>query len=180
MSSYIRRIALLTATVFLAACDGDSADPTSPRATPRAIPESSSSSVERWEEEWVSDFDGVFTKFFCEDGTETELVALTGQLYQRHSTKLNPTGTYTMTSHTMPIGLRGIGTETGHEYRVDEQQHYAVSQREVGYTGSIRQVILLKNRVTMETYKLVSRSHYVVTPNGMEMQRDSERWECGK
>jgi hypothetical protein len=86
-----------------------------------------------------------------------------------------------MTSHSMPIGLRGIGTVTGHEYRVDEQQHYAVSQREVGYAGSIRQVILLKNRETMETFKLVSSAHYVVTPDGqLVLERQKERWECGK
>jgi len=181
MVSYTRRIALVAATVLLAACDADSADPTSPRATLRAVPESQSSSVERFEEEWVSDFDGVFTKFICEDGTETELVALEGQLYTRNSTTLNPAGTYILTAHSMPIGLRGIGTVTGHEYRVDEQQHYAVSQREVGYAGSIRQVILLKNRETMQTFKLVSSAHYVVTPDGqLVLERQKERWECGK
>ena len=141
MLSYTRRIALVAAPVRLAARAAAPADPPSPRAPLRAGPESQSRAVERFEEEWVSDFDGVFTKFICEDGTETELVALEGQLYTRNSSTLNPAGTYILTAHSMPIGLRGIGTVTGHVYRGDEQQHYAVSQREVGYAGSIRQVI---------------------------------------
>ena len=181
MSSYIRRIALLTATVFLAACDAGSAVPTSPHAPPRAIPATPSSSVERSYEEWVSDFEGVTAYFICADGTESEGVALEGYLYNRNATVATPAGSYIMTSHTLAKGLRGTGTVTGQEYRVREQDLYAVNQREVGYAGAHRHLYELTGTVTMETFKLMVIQHWVITPDGKYVvEREEVRSECAK
>lgn len=181
MLSYTRPIALVTAAVLLAACDGDSADPTSPRAAPRAVPGSHSSSVDRDYEEWVSDFEGVTTYFVCADGTESEGVALEGQLHSRNTTIATPVGSYIMTSHTLAKGLRGIGTVTGQEYRVREQDLYAVSQREVGYAGTHRLVYELTGKVSMETFKLLVVQHWVITPDGrFVVESEQVRSECAK
>jgi hypothetical protein len=164
--------------VSVAACD---AQPTQPAPSPIALPTSIASSVERTVESYVSSFDDVFTQFICEDGTTSELVALEGQLFTRNTVTLNPAGTYHITSHSMPIGLRGVGVETGQEYRVKEQEHMSVRQAEIGYSGTLRDVFVLIGRQSKETYKLVTISHYVVTPQGkVVIERQKERWECGK
>ena len=178
MLSFTRRVALLAAAMLVAACDTQSAAPTAPVAS--KIPSSASGNVERFLEEWVSDMSGVSTKFFCADGTETELVALEGKIFTRDATTVVPSGAIIFTSHSMPVGLRGVGTVSGHEYRVKEQRHYAVSQREPGYAGTSRTVFDLTNQVTMKTYKLVQVSHYTVDANGeVVVEREKIREECG-
>jgi hypothetical protein len=108
-------------------------------------------------------------------------VALQGQLHQRNSVTINPSGAIIMTSHTRAVGVRGVGTVTGQEYRSKEQGHAAVSQREVGYAGTIRQVVELTNRDAMQTFKLVTIAHFVVTPDGrLVVERETVRSECGK
>lgn len=178
MSSHTRRIGLVAFAFILAACDGQ---PTAPASASIATPTSVASSVERTVESYISSFDGVLAGFICEDGTTSELVALEGQLFTRNTVTLNPVGTYHVTSHAMPIGLRGVGVETGQEYRVKEQEHMAVTQAETGYSGTLRNVFVLTGRESMETFKLVTISRYVVTPQGeLVIERQKERWECGK
>jgi len=178
MSSHTRRTGLVAFAFILAACDGQ---PTAPASASIATPTSVASSVERTVESYISSFEGVLAGFICEDGTTSELVALEGQLFTRNTVSVNPTGTYHVTSHSMPIGLRGVGVETGQEYRVKEQEHMAVTQAETGYSGTLRNVFVLTGRESMETFKLVTIARYVVTPQGeIVIERQKERWECGK
>ena len=180
MSSYTRRIGLVAVAVVLAACESQ---PTAPAASPSVspLPTKAASSVERTVETSLSSFEGVLTQFICEDGTTSELIALEGELFTRNTTTLNPSGTYTLTSHSMPVGVRGVGLESGQEYRVYEQTHYAVSQRDVAYSGTYRNVILLRGRESMEAFKLVTIAHYVVTPDGrVVVERQTVHSECGK
>jgi hypothetical protein len=177
MLSYTRRMSFVAIAFLLAACD-QSAAPTAPRVV---APRTASNAVERMQEEYISTFDGSFTQFVCEDGTESELVELFGQIYHRNSSTYNPSGAILVTSHSMPIGLRGVGTVSGQEYRVREQEHMAVSQREIGYAGTLRQVFVLTAQESMETFKLVTIAHYVVTPDGkVVVQRQTEHSECAK
>ena len=179
MSSYMRRVALAAATTVVAACVGQSTAPVGPTA--RLLPTTSSSAVERTTESWLSSFEGVTTYFFCEDGTVSEGVALEGHLFVRNSTTATPSGTYILTSHSMPVGLRGTGLTTGQEYRVREQSHYAVSQREVGYAGTFRNVFELTGRESMDTFKLVTIAHFVITPDGeVVVERQTVNSECAK
>ena len=182
MQSYIRRVAripLLALVALLGACDSQSAEPTAPASA--KIPSSSTRRVERRVDERESDMEGVLTRFICDDGTETELVALEGKLFIRDVVSVLPSGGYHVTTHTMAVGLRGIGTESGHEYRVREQNHFAVSQRVIGYAGTSRTVFELYNRQTMQTYKLVQVNHYTTNANGeIVIEREQVRAECGK
>ncbi len=180
MLSYIRRSAPLAAVLLFAACDSQTSAPTAP-ASIAAIPSSVSPSVERTVEENLSDFSGVLTKFFCEDGTETELVALEGKLFTRTVVTINPAGAIVATSHSMPVGLRGVGVESGEEYRVKEQEHYSVSQRVIGYAGTLRDVFEMTGRESKRTFKLVTIAHFTINANGdVVVERERVRSECGR
>jgi hypothetical protein len=179
MLFYARRGALLAATVLLAACDGASTNLTEPTAP--LAPTAASASVDRViDEQRVIDMTGTLVGFECDDGTETELVELEGTIVRREVTTITPSGAIIFTSHSRPMGLRGTGTVSGHEYRVVEKEHYAVSQREPGYAGTFRIVYELTNRVTMKTYKIVEAGHYTVAENGtVVVEREKIRGECG-
>ncbi|HSJ65575.1 MAG TPA: hypothetical protein VK922_16910 [Gemmatimonadaceae bacterium] len=177
MQPVMRSIPIL-AVALLAAC-ADAPTPTSPSAaTPRATL-TSSKGAERLVDEWLYDLDGVFTWFICADGTESELIAMQGQIYERYTAVLTPAGGLHATSHTMPIGLAGVGAESGEEYRVKEGHHGTVSQTLMGYVGTFRQSFELIGRESRRTFRVVTTGHYVANANGeIVVERDRMRTEC--
>jgi hypothetical protein len=179
MQSYIRRIALLAAVIMLAACDSQPVEPTAPVSVTPRLSVSASDGVERFVEEYVYDMEGSFTQIACDDGTASELVALEGKIFHRNALTINPSGAIHYVSHSMPIGLRGVGTESGEEYRVKEQEHHTVSQRVMGYTGTLRQVIELTGRDSRRTFSVVTTAHYTLNANNeLVVEWDEVRTEC--
>jgi hypothetical protein len=180
MSSYIRRIPLLAVAILLGACDSAPVEATAPVAVTPRRSSSASGAVERSVEEYVYDLDGSFTQVACDDGTESELIALEGKIFRRTVSSTNPAGAIHYVSHSMPIGLRGVGTVSGEEYRVREQEHAAVSQRLMGYAGTLRQVFELTGRDSHRTFKIVTIAHYTLNANNEPIvARDEVRTECG-
>jgi hypothetical protein len=177
MLSVSRYIPLL-AVALLAAC-ADAPAPTSPSAASPRATLTSSQGAERLVDEWLYDLDGVFTHFICADGTESELIAMQGQIYERYTAVLTPAGGIHVTSHIMPIGLAGVGTESGEEYRVKEGHHGTANQTLMGYAGTFRQSFELVGRESRRTFRVVTTGHYVVNANGeIVVERDQVRTEC--
>ena len=184
MVSSARHIMLIAGAAVLAGCSNEPVAPASPRFAP-AVPSSASTSVERFVEERLTNLDGVIVQLACEDGRNSEQVVLEGQVFVRETITINPSGTIIATNHSMPIGVRGVGVDSRQEYRVKELNHFAVSQREVGYAGTDRSVFELTNRATRETFKLVVVSHFVVAPQPgspfgkVVVDRETVRMKCG-
>src|SRR5262245_35269590 len=129
-------IPLLVAVLAIAACD-QSNTPTAP-ATAATIPttaQSNAGGAERSVDEWLYDVAGSLIGVECADGRLSELVELQGQIFERFTVVANPVGGYHTVYHTMPIGLRGIGAESGEEFRVKWNDHGSWGQTTMGLVG---------------------------------------------
>lgn len=168
MLSSAPRIPLLVAAIALAACDSSA----SPTAVPNSRAEqpmgalSSVGGAERIVEESLYDMSGSNYAIECQDGQLTELVALQGQIFERWTLLYNASGGIHLGYHTMPVGLVGVGTESGEEYRVKEQEHGSFRQTLMGATGSYRQSLRLESRTSARSFTMVVRGHYTVNANG--------------
>src|SRR5687767_14458351 len=184
MLSSARRIPLrfaLIALAALAACDsGDS--PTGPlasRAEPSATSLSSSNGAERSVVEALYDLTGSSTQIECENGQSSELVALEGQIFERFAVIYDASGGIRTSYHTMPVGLRGVGSESGEEYRVKEQDHGTFTQTLMGLTGSYRQTLRLVGRTSGRSFSMVVRGHYAINANGeIAVEREKAIFSC--
>ena len=125
MLSRPSRIPLLVAVLALAACDR-SDTPTAP-ATVAPIPtaaQSNDGGAERSVDERLFDVSGSLIGVECTDGRLSELVELQGQIFERFTVVSNPAGGFHAVYHTMPIGLRGTGVESGEEFVFVEVQQF--------------------------------------------------------
>ena len=168
MLSSTPRIPLLVAVIALAACDG-SAGPTAVPNSRAEQPVGSLSNVggsERVVADSLYDMSGSSYAIECQDGQLTELVALQGHVFERWTWIYNASGGIHLGYHTMPVGLVGIGTESGEEYRVKEQAHGSYSQTLMGETGSYRQTLRLQSRTSARSFAMAVRGHYTMNANG--------------
>ena len=168
MLSSAHRIPLFVAVIALAACDssaGPTAVPNS-RAERQAGALSSVGGAERIVEESLYDMSGSYYAIECQDGQLSELVALQGQIFERWTLLYNASGGIHLGYHTMPVGLTGVGTESGEEYRVKEQEHGSFRQTLMGATGTYRQSLRLQSRTSERSFAMIVRGHYTVNANG--------------
>ena len=181
MLSFARAVSLLSTLVVLAACDATDS-PTAPSATPihpQLASASQSGGSERTVDENLYDLAGSLTEIVCDNGQASEPVELEGQIYERFTVLFTPSGVFQAGYHTMPVGLRGVGTISGEEYRVTERDHGSFTQTLMGATGSYRQVISLVGRTSRRSFSLVVRGHYTITANGdIVVEREKAIFTC--
>ena len=181
MWSFARSVSLLASVVVLAACDAAEfpTAPSSARLQPQRGPAFQTGGTERVVEESLYDLTDSYTAIACENGEASELVALSGQIYERFTSMSTPSGASHFAYHTMPVGLRGVGTISGEEYRVKEQEHGSFSQPLMGATGSYRQVLRLDARASGRSFAMVVRGHYTINANGdLVVQREKATFIC--
>jgi hypothetical protein len=178
MTDAIRRFAVLAAaTAALAACD---AAPTEVQDPPLAF-----AAAERIVEESLYDLSGVQFAFACSDDGEElpidqgELIAIEGQIYEKITLLRDGKGEYHYTLHTMPVGLRGVGVESGEEFRVTERQHQVSNSLELSGSGTYRQELKMVGKDTKRTFWLVTSGFYRIDHDGnTAVTRDRERVVC--
>jgi hypothetical protein len=79
----------------------------------------------------------------------------------------------------MPVGLRGVGVDSGEEFRVTERDHAVSNQHRAGGTGTYRQVLKLVGKDTQRTFWLVFSGYYMISKDGsVTVTRDKERIVC--
>jgi hypothetical protein len=179
MKRIARSLSFLAVVTVLAACDASPLEPSVTSDSPRSASLSQGNGAERFVDEALYDLSDIFAGFECADGTVSELIELEGQIYERWSAVFNPAGGYHATLHTMPIGLRGIGTESGEEYRVKEQFHVTVSQSPMGMTGTFRSKVSLVGGVPKQTFELTIKGHWTMNANGeWVVERDTLSGVC--
>ena len=179
MSSTIRWITALAAGSLLAACEQ------APTAIDSTVAPQFSNGAEREVEANLYDMTGSAFTFACSDQGDPlpidqgEHVLLEGQIFERITTLYDGAGSIHFKINTMPVGLRGVGTTSGEEFRVRETDRYGASQKLAGGTGSYRQELKMVGKDTGRTLKLVFSGHYVISADGeIKVSRDKERMEC--
>ena len=181
MLSSAPRIPLLIAAIALAACDGSAGPTAVPNSRAEYAPGAlfSVDGAERILEESLYDMNGSYYAIECQDGQLSELVALQGQVFERFTLLYNASGGIHLGYHTMPVGLTGVGTESGEEYRVKEQEHGSFRQTLMGATGSYRQSLRLASRASARSFEMIVRGHYTVNANGeLTVEREKPVIAC--
>ena len=180
MLSHPGRIPLLVAVMALAACER-SATPTAPAPAAALVnaAESNAGGAERWVDERLFDVSGSSIGVECADGSVSELVELRGQIFERFTVVSNSGGGFHAVYHTMPIGLRGTGAESGEEFRVKWQDHGSWGQTTMGLVGTYRQVLKLVGTTSGRSFSLVVRGHYTINGNGdIVVEREKLAADC--
>src|SRR5688572_9697769 len=109
---------VLLAALTVLACDRMPAETT---VEPRF------SAAERTVYESLYDFDGSYFVFACTPEGDPlpidqgEPIRMEGKLFERITVLLKGNGEYHYTEHTMPVGMRGVGVDSGEEFRVTER-----------------------------------------------------------
>ena len=141
--------------------------------------------TERTVREALYDFSDSFYAFACSDDgellpeTDGELIDLEGHLYERITSQVDAAGGIHFLLNTMPVGFRGVGVDSGEEFRIKESEFFVASQRLTGNVGSFRQEVKLTGRDTHRTYSLVSRGHYVIGADGtIKVSRENLERDC--
>ena len=162
--------AALAALITLAACDA--AAPTESLvpldlAPANAVQSSSAAGgAERVVYEALHDLDGAEIWVECGDGTVSEPVTLRGKMFERFTAVLDPAGGEHTVYHTMPVGLAGVGSVSGEEFRVTWRDHGVSSETTMVSGGSYRQVLRLVGRSSGRSFGLVVSGHYTINANG--------------
>ena len=153
---------LVLGSLTLAACEQA---PTEMTLEPRF-------SAERTIEQSLYDLTGSYFSFACnaegepipED--EGELVLMEGQIFERITVLQSANGEYHYTQHTMPVGLRGTGVDSGEEFRVTERDHAVANQLLAAGNGMFRQELKMVGTDTQRTFWLVVSGVYRIDQNG--------------
>lgn len=179
MTRIARSLSFIAVVTALAACDANPLEPAVTIGSAQPVSLAQGNGAERWVDEALYDLSDTYAQFECADGTLSELIELEGQVYERFSAVFNPAGGYHAMLQTMPIGLRGVGTVSGEEYRVKEQFRSSVSQSPMGMTGTFRTRISLVGGVHKQTFELTVKGHWTMNANGeWVVERETESGVC--
>lgn len=167
--------ALAVAALLLAACD---AAPTDVPTHYGAAPAPASARLERNVEENLYDMTDSYLSARCGGDDTVELVRMEGAIYERLVWFQDGAEQYHITHHTMPVGLRGVGVDSGEEYRVAEREHATYNQLKSGFTGSYQQTLMMRGTTSGTRYYMVFRGHYV-TDEESKVKIEREQLEIG-
>jgi len=135
--------------------------------------------AERWVDERLFDVAGSLIGVECTDGRLSELVELEGQIFERFAVVSNPAGGFHAVYHTMPIGLRGTGAESGEEFSVKWQDHGSFGQTAMGLVGTYRQVLKMLGSTSGRSFSLIVKGHYTINANGdIVIERENLAADC--
>lgn len=169
-SATFAALAALIPIIALAACDA--AAPTesfAPRTlTPANAPSSTPFTVgaERYVYEALYDLQGSEVSVECPDGSVSEPVSLTGKIFERFTVVFDPAEGQHSVYHTMPVGLAGVGSVSGEEFRVSWRDHGVSSQTPMAMVNSYRHTLQFAGRTSGRKFGLVVQGHYTLNANG--------------
>lgn len=180
MNTWVKRGALAAwfLSAGLAACQDLPTD-----AAPEAEAAAFAMGAERLVEEAFYDVTDSYLMFPCdaegEPVEEGELVRMEGGIFERFTVVFAPSGNIHATWHTMPVGLRGVGVDSGEPFRVKEAQHSNSVMTQTGHTASYRSVLTLVGTETGRRAAMRFAGTFRVTAqNEIIVDRETERLEC--
>ena len=185
---FLRRISAALCAALLAACSDTPSSPLAPSASrvasgvrsTNATSAANATGAARELQEFLYDLSDSFVQFPCGDGY-TEVVRLEGQIYERWTVMRDAAGGLHASFHTMPVGLRGVGQESGAEYHI--------SQRESGNFNETMMAVNSRYASKMNVHapalglraRLVLGGHYTINANGeVVVEREVLRAECSQ
>ena len=182
MPPFVRRLPLAAAAALLLGACADLPTASPATGAPR-LDVAGDNGALRYTYDELYEFTGdSYVQFTCFDGTESEPVQLFGQIFERYTFMRTPSGQLQYVSSTMPVGLYGVGLESGQEYRVVEREQSSVHYDEDGKGGgSLHETISLRARDTHETFGITYLVRWKFAESGdMIVNRWKELETCGE
>jgi hypothetical protein len=119
-----------------------------------------------------------YVQFECEDGSASELIAMEGFIFARATFIQDAAGGFHFREHWMPVGLKGVGVDTGEHYRVKESQHSSANKA-MGQAGMYREAFTIVGKDSGSMFKMVVSGRYIVNANGeIVVEKGHARYEC--
>ncbi len=175
MKPSLRISSLLVSAATLLACNDSAVEPVS-------SPDFAMAGAERFVEEEVYEFTGDTVQFFCvRDGEDviTEPIELWGRIRERFTVILLPSGGQHAQYQILGNNLRGIGAESGAEYKVTERSHGVTNMTTMRDGASYRSVFDVSSRELGKNMRLVYAGKYSVNANGeLKVERETIKEEC--
>ena len=136
------------------------------------------SSVERSTEEFVLDLTGFEFVFFCEDGSNSEPVIVSGRLRETVTFFTTPEGTLRSRFRSTGEDLSAVGSISGDEYRFIAQFQDGMQNGE-GLTLRFRERFRMQNVRTHEAFDVVATGRMVLDENwDIVSEREQVRVGC--
>jgi hypothetical protein len=182
MKSIARTAASLAALMLLATACSDS--PVAPEAAPRAATTALRPFANGAQSEVrisTYDYEGSLVSYTCEGEEEGahELVQLAGQVIEKETWSLLPTGALHLRLTSMGSGLRGVGTETGDEYRYVDDEKIVYNATPMATTSRFASTARLINQRTKQGLTLIQHAWFVVNANGeLVIERSGQTVKC--
>ena len=182
MKSIARTAASLAALMLLATACSDS--PVAPEAAPRAATTALRAFANGAQSEVrvsTYDLEGSLVSYTCEGEEEGahELVELSGQVIEKETWSWLPTGALHLRLTSMGSGLRGVGTETGDEYRYVEDEKIVYNDTPMTTTSFFGSTVRLINQRTKQGLTLIQHARFVVNANGdVTIERFGQTVRC--
>lgn len=176
MLSFFRRFPLVAAVIIAAGCDRPDKSPTGPMPVNAQL---NTGGADRYVDERFYDLSDSYFAIECSESETSELVAMQGQIFERFTFQFNPGDNVHVAFHTMPVGVTGVGSVSGAEYRVTLQESAVYNQSQMGSVGSYRQILKLVRLDSRSKYSLVGGGHYTINANGeIGVERDKLVLKC--
>ena len=100
-------------------------------------------------------------------------------MHHKVTQRQTPTGMVHYQEQSMPVGLHGVGVESGHEYRIVERHQMNVRITPEQQAGFYRDTWTIRNAATGASAVLVFAIHWRFEPDGdLEVVRELERAGC--
>ena len=170
MKSGIPLIAMISCTTLLLACD----QPTEPRPLRSVQATALANGAERSVYEDIYHLDGDLHGVYCDDGTESELIAVSGTVMERITFTRLPSGGYHSSFTVRSYGLKGVGVETGASYRISEAGHSVANQTSMREGGSYWAAYRVESMELGKSYRFRVQANYSINANG-ELVVERER-----
>ena len=177
-------LAALISIVTLAACDAATPTESSNARTFAPVTAASTSAnapgTERIVYETLYDQEGAEVFVECTDGSVSESVVLTGKLFERFTVVIDPVEGQHSVYHTMPVGLSGVGSVSGEEFRVSWRDHGVSNGTRMAEGNSYQYRLQFTGRTSGRRFGLVVRGRYTLNANGeVTVYREKLIAECG-
>lgn len=170
------QLAALVAAMLLAACEQA---PTAPDLSFAAAPAATvSGQVERAVYEGTFGLEGWVLHPWCEENRDNEFVAMQGEVYERIVMTELPNGRLSGRMTARPIGVYGVGTESGAVYQAVLFESLSVQADETGSRGSARSRMRLRNTATGDTFDVLVVTRFETGEGGFEVVHEKELLRC--
>lgn len=183
MSTMALRIASAAVLAVLTGACTDA--PTSPTRDPlaptvAALSESATTIAERFIQEALYDYTGSVVQYPCGQNGETEWILMEGKLFERFTVTSDGAGGIHALTHSMPVGLKGVGLTTGAEYRISERDHGTFNSGTMGQTaGTYQDFLLIAAPELGLRGRLTVGGTFVINANGeLVFERPILRADC--